>query len=899
MNSQQNLDETKTMGMSRGFLGRAIALGLFVTVGTFAVTHSLSRPKILARHDTAEAQDGEAQPLAESADAHSAVVANIPTDTAPSPTPSSTIQSVQAGDSVPIIKASAVSPASEGSFEASNSPAKNPIVNVSRKTAEGSGPPAETASKSQDEDKPPSSVFANVTDNRLRSAPSGDESASSGPPTQKVQPNPSSGSAPSLPAGGGFEPPPSRTFEPKPSTQDNLPTESKQSPPPLTVSAPQLAQPAESRFSPPSATPVLPPVKSFASPQESPSAKEQTLPKDENQASPSSNIGKPQTSASIGDNAASSPAGGGVSQGGFSLPPQAALPPAGTMNSSAGDSLEGKRFGDIVSPTPANSVPSAPPQIQYPTQIPQPKDTGGNGFVASSPPTASEPASRSVPLVPPPRSEPAANLPAIPASSGLETRPAINVLPAATRGTPGEAALEGLQRPSLTIEKVAPAEIQVHQNAKFKLVVRNVGQAAAAEVVVTDQIPSGAEFVNATPAATHRTSDGKVQWVLGQLAPGEERSLELELRPTRPGEIGSVAQVTFSTQASARTRVTRPELSVEHFGPAKVLIGNQATLRFVVHNRGDGPATDVLLLERVPSQLKFNDEFRDLEYPIGTIPPGKSKEISLSLTAVEAGKFENLVMVTGGGGLEARHRIEMEVVAPKLDGQITGPSRRFLKREAAHTYSVGNSGTAPATNVDIVARLPRGVQFVSANNRGQYDPGSHSVYWSLAELSPGQSASVALTTLPIETGTHEIEFRTSADLKQNISNRQTLTIEHLVDVFFDIRDTTDPIEVGGNTSYRIRIVNQGTKPATEVRLEVQMADGVRPVRVDGDVRHDIQGQTVMFAPITSINPGEEIVLDIEAVGTAAGEHRVSANLHTRERDVNLTKQESTRVYADR
>ncbi len=569
------------------------------------------------------------------------------------------------------------------------------------------------------------------------------------------------------------------------------------------------------------------------------------------------------------------------------------------MNSSLGGSFDGKRFGDAVSSTPSNADPSAAPQIQYPTQIPQTKDVGGSGFAATSQPTASEPALRSAPLVPPPRSEIGASLPVIPATSSLETRPAINLLPAATRGTPGEAALEGLQRPSLTIEKVAPAEIQVHQNAKFKLVVRNVGQAAASEVVVTDQIPAGAEFVNATPAATHRTSDGKVQWVLGQLAPGEERSLELELRPIRPGEIGSVAQVTFSTQASARTRVTRPELSVEHFGPAKVLIGNQVTLRFAVHNRGDGPATDVLLLERVPKQLKFNDEFRDLEYPIGTIPPGKSKEISLSLTAIEAGKFENVVMVTGGGGLEARHRIEMEVVAPKLDGQITGPSRRFLKREAAHTYSVGNSGTAPATNVDIVARLPRGVQFVSANNRGQYDPGSHSVYWSLAELSPGQSASVALTTLPIETGNHEIEFRTSADLKQNISYRQGLTIEHLVDVFFDIRDTTDPIEVGENTSYRIRIVNQGTKPATEVCLEVQMADGLRPVRVDGELRHDIQGQAVKFVPITSINPGEELVVDIEAVGTAAGEHRVSANLHTRERDVNLTKQESTRVYADR
>jgi hypothetical protein len=41
------------------------------------------------------------------------------------------------------------------------------------------------------------------------------------------------------------------------------------------------------------------------------------------------------------------------------------------------------------------------------------------------------------------------------------------------------------------------------------------------------------------------------------------------------------------------------------------------------------------------------------------------------------------------------------------------------------------------------------------------------------------------------------------------------------------------------------------------------------------------------------------VIVVEATGTGSGEHRVAANLRTEGREINITKEESTRVYADR
>lgn len=469
-----------------------------------------------------------------------------------------------------------------------------------------------------------------------------------------------------------------------------------------------------------------------------------------------------------------------------------------------------------------------------------------------------------------------------------------------TLPTPGESSLEGVQTPSLAIEKIAPREIQLNQPANFRIVVRNVGRIPASEVRVFDRIPEGARLIRANPEPeAGRSPDQGLAWWIGDLPPGQQRVIELELRPERPGEIGSVAQVTFATQASARTRVTRPELGIEHTAPSQVLLGSPVTLQITVRNNGDGPATNVIVQEQVPEQLRYNEGIRDLEYEIGTLAPGQSRSLALTLQSAAIGAFRNTVAVRGDGDLQASHETSIEVISPRLAVTSNGPNRRYLKRDATHQFSIQNTGTASATNLDLVAQLPRAVRFASANNQGQYDPGSHAVYWSLAELRATQTATVELVTQPVETGNVQIEFIARSDLEQRSTHSHPLLIEHLVDVHFELDDVTDHIETGTTTEYRVRIVNQGTMPANNVRLTAEFAPGMRPDSVAGGLRGEPRGQVVQFEPIANLNPGEEILASIVATGIAPGEHRVAVSLQSDGREINLSKEESTHVYSDR
>ena len=430
------------------------------------------------------------------------------------------------------------------------------------------------------------------------------------------------------------------------------------------------------------------------------------------------------------------------------------------------------------------------------------------------------------------------------------------------------------------------------------LIVKNVGRVAANNVQVHDEIPAGTQLLEATPPPT-QNSTGRVQWNIGTMQPGQEKRIRLKLKPTQPGEMGSVAQVTFAARASMRTKVTKPVLSVFHKSAPKVLIGDRVALDIVVKNDGDGPASNVMIQEELPAQLAFSEGFRELEYPVGTLAPGQSRSIQLVLRAAEIGRFRNTLVAHADGGLHDQHSIDMEVIAPRLQVNADGPARRFLNRQAKHEFQVRNGGTAKATNVELVCRLPSGLQFVSTNNRGKYDQATHAVFWSLAELVQNMTAKVELVTNPIEPGNQNIRFEARADLNQTASVDRPLSVEHLVDVFFDIDDLVDPIEVGSETKYRVRVVNQGTKTASNVMLQVDFPNGIQPVSVNGNIPNEIRGNKIVFSPITSMNPGDEITMTINAKGTAPGDHRVVVNLAADGRQANVAKQETTHVYSDR
>jgi uncharacterized repeat protein (TIGR01451 family) len=463
-------------------------------------------------------------------------------------------------------------------------------------------------------------------------------------------------------------------------------------------------------------------------------------------------------------------------------------------------------------------------------------------------------------------------------------------------GKPGGKHLEGAQAPSLTLEKLAPKEIQVGKPAIFEVRVRNTGEVVAHGVEIREETPQGTRLLSANPPAS-QPDGNQVVWAIGTMRPGEETTVALEVMPISEGEIGSVATVHFASQASARTRCTRPQLTLEVQGPREVLIGENATLTIKVSNPGTGTTTGIFLSENIPEQLS-HPAGPDLEYEIGELKPNETRQLDLTLKAVRAGQVANRLMARADAQLVAQQQTELTVVAPQLEVAVQGPKRRYLERQATYTMLVSNPGTAPAKEVELVTHLPKGLKFVEANNAGEYDPQTNSVHWLLDELPPQETGQVTLTTLPVEPGEQMLRLEGTAQRGLSAAQEETIQIEGVAAILFQVVDAADPIEVGGETTYEIRVVNQGSKAATNIQLRAELPAELKPVDAQGPTRYELQGQVVEFEPLARLAPKADTTFRLRVQGLQAGDLRVQVQLKTDEMQTPVTKEESTRVYAD-
>ena len=464
-------------------------------------------------------------------------------------------------------------------------------------------------------------------------------------------------------------------------------------------------------------------------------------------------------------------------------------------------------------------------------------------------------------------------------------------------GRPGPAMLEGIQAPQVAVEKRGPREVQVGKFARYEILVRNVSSVTAHDVELFDTVPQGTSLVSTTPPAAPG-AEGELTWQLGSLEPGEQARVLVEVLPTDEGEVGSVASVRFAAKASVRSLATRPALAIAIEQPAAMRIGGEIPVVITVSNPGTGRATGVVLEGVLPEGLAHRAG-RELEFDIGSLKPGESRSIDLVLATTGPGMHRMDVGVRADGQLEERQAVVVEVTAPTLELTAELPSRRYLQRPATCVLSMANSGTAAARSVELAAQLPPGLKFVSANNAGYYDEKNHRVLWQLEELPPAEIGSVEMVVMPIALGSQQVvaAARSPDGLADQVAH--VLEVEGVAALTFSVVDSEDPIEVDGVTEYVIRVGNQGTKPAADVSVTATMLGDMQPVEAFGPVDYRIENLTVAFAPLARLAPSEEVVFRVQARGRRAGDQRVQVQVTGADQQTPVTKEEVTRVYADR
>ena len=76
-------------------------------------------------------------------------------------------------------------------------------------------------------------------------------------------------------------------------------------------------------------------------------------------------------------------------------------------------------------------------------------------------------------------------------------------------GRPGERILEGVQNSAVSIQKLAPGEIQVGKKCTIAIRVQNNSQQSTHNVQIRDEVPFGTQLIGTAPKAVVSATTGR------------------------------------------------------------------------------------------------------------------------------------------------------------------------------------------------------------------------------------------------------------------------------------------------------------------------------------------------------------------------------------------------------
>lgn len=212
-----------------------------------------------------------------------------------------------------------------------------------------------------------------------------------------------------------------------------------------------------------------------------------------------------------------------------------------------------------------------------------------------------------------------------------------------------------VRRAELTVSVSGPEKVILGQTSNWDVVVVNAGETPLTGVSARATLPRS---LTAKSATTGNTLADVVTWTVGSLAPGERKTLRLTAAAEQTGDTGTIAVAASSEganglRATGQTTVSvsgQPALTLELVDPVReVPTGRRGTVKLMVRNRGNGPATRVEVSMTVTDELTLHGgrgpsgetprvDGHTVTFPLlETVPPGATAEFLVDVEATKAG----------------------------------------------------------------------------------------------------------------------------------------------------------------------------------------------------------------------------------------------------------------------
>jgi len=205
-----------------------------------------------------------------------------------------------------------------------------------------------------------------------------------------------------------------------------------------------------------------------------------------------------------------------------------------------------------------------------------------------------------------------------------------------------------------------------------------------------------------------------------------------------------------------------------------------------------------------------------------------------------------------------------------------------------------NQGNAVAPRTRLVLPMPPDARLTSRTDSALVK--SNELVWEIAQLAPNQGKQVCATFKLAQPGTlHFDATGTSAATNHVLTSCQTRVVG-VPAILLEVIDLEDPVELGKEVTYEIKVTNQGTVTGTNVRLVCAIPKSEQFVSAAGSTPARFADGVVTMQAATSLPAKEALTWRVVVKALEVDDARFKVELRSDQFERPILEDESTQLY---
>lgn len=222
------------------------------------------------------------------------------------------------------------------------------------------------------------------------------------------------------------------------------------------------------------------------------------------------------------------------------------------------------------------------------------------------------------------------------------------------------------------------------------------------------------------------------------------------------------------------------------------------------------------------------------------------------------------------------------------------PGQVVVGRRFEVCLTVTNQGTATEPKTTVLLQIPAEATLTGAPD--QRTNASGNAVWTVEELQPRTAKRVCATFIARQAAAMAFTAVAQGATTSAVQTRCGTQVAGIPAILLETADLEDPIEVGKEVVYEIKVTNQGSAPGTNLKVVCQLPDSEEFVSGTGPTQVQAQDRTVTMDTMPVLAPKEQAVWRVTIKALKPDDARFKVLISSDQFAQPIQKDEATQLY---